>query len=365
MSETGMVVHVEWVPSASNKADKLTCVPSLFTKCLKAKSDKPDVTAASVSKPIVSALLLSEIADAQKRDDDIVRTVNNIVSGSDSVADIYKSVRHQLVVEDGVLCRSVKFPPNDTSVVPVVPQPLQRRVVCRAHAVSGHGNWEVAWKLVRSACYFANMAAMCQSIVQSCSACAAANPTRGPSAQPSRAVVPSGPWNVIQVDNLELGPSKNHQYHCVLVCTDMFTKWVEVVPLRRHDGASVAAALVDVCSKWGAPEVVRCDNGSELVNHMTTALYEAFGVRVLRGAVRHPQSQGAAERFNRTLLTLIRKTVAESDDWVVCVEFDVIQVSESTACCDWYFANAGYVWLVTSWPYCGSSARDPVSQCLG
>ena len=160
------------------------------------------------------------------------------------------------------------------------------------------------------------MAAVCQGLVQSCANCVAANTARGPNVQPSRTVVPSGPWNVIQVDTLELGASKNHQYHCVLVCTDMFTKWVEVVPLRHHDGPSVTAALVDICSKRGAPEFVRCDNGTELMNHLTSALYDAFGVCVLRGAVRHPQSQGAEKRFNRTLLTLIRKTVSQCGDWL-------------------------------------------------
>ena len=33
--------------------------------------------------------------------------------------------------------------------------------------------------------------------------------------------------------------------------------------LRHHDGPSVAAALVDICSKWGVPEFVRCDNDTE------------------------------------------------------------------------------------------------------
>ena len=33
------------------------------------------------------------------------------------------------------------------------------------------------------------------------------------------------------------------------------------------------------------------------------------------GAVRHPQSQGSVERFNRTLLTLIHKVLDPEDDW--------------------------------------------------
>ena len=101
----------------------------------------------------------------------------------------------------------------------------------------------------------------------------------------------------------------------MLVCVDAFTKWVEVVPLKCHDASSVAAAFVSVCATWGAPEVVRCDNGTEFVNAIVSALFKAFGVKVQHGAVRHPQSQGSVERFNRTLLTLIRKKLDGSDDW--------------------------------------------------
>ena len=60
---------------------------------------------------------------------------------------------------------------------------------------------------------------------------------------------------------------------------------------------------------------MRCDNGTELFNQVTSALYDAFGVTVKRGAVRHPQSQAVAERFNRTLVNLIRKTLGDAVDW--------------------------------------------------
>ena len=62
----------------------------------------------------------------------------------------------------------MKLPPNDVCTVPVVPKVLQSRVVCRAHAISGHGNWEVTWRLLRSSSFFPNMAAGCQALVQSC-----------------------------------------------------------------------------------------------------------------------------------------------------------------------------------------------------
>ena len=51
----------------------------------------------------------------------------------------------------------MKIPPNNVCVVPVVPESLQWCVVCRAHAISGHGIWEAAWKVLRAECYFPHM----------------------------------------------------------------------------------------------------------------------------------------------------------------------------------------------------------------
>ena len=90
VAETGIVVNVDWVASASNKADKLTRVPASFSKYAKAAS-KPLYETASVCKPVVHAVLLDEIAKSQKSNVDICRTVNSVSCGGE-IADVYKSV---------------------------------------------------------------------------------------------------------------------------------------------------------------------------------------------------------------------------------------------------------------------------------
>ena len=173
----------------------------------------------------------------------------------------------------------------------------------------------------QACCYFPAMALRCQEYVTGCPSCAAASPRRGERVPPKRPGVPSGPWRTVQIDTLELGASQNGRFHCVLVIVDSFTKWVEVVPLPRHDAASVARAFVSVCTHWGPPQIVRCDNGTEFVNAIMDAVFDVFGVRVHHGAVRHPQSQGSTERFNRTLLTLIWKTLEDANDWKSALDF--------------------------------------------
>ena len=109
-----------------------------------------------------------------------------------------------------------------------------------------------------------------------CKSCVAANPRPGEGVPSFRPEMSSSPWSTVYLDTLELGSSQSGRFHCVLVCGDGFTKWVEVVPLKCHDAASVGAAFLSVCARWGPPQVVRTDNGTEFRNAVTHALFEAF-----------------------------------------------------------------------------------------
>ena len=309
-------ISVEWVPSQKNLADRLTRVPASWLKM----PESPVVAAATQSSACAGVhssapLAFDIIRDQQGADTAIQQTVED-VNGMQTVrAKQFQKVAPQLRVRDGVLYRSIKLPPaNEACEVPVIPSLLEQDALRIAHENTGHGSWEVVHEMMRQQCYLPGMARKCQEFVGLCDSCAAANPAAGGHASPTRPEVPARPWQVVAIDTLELGPSRAG-FHCVLVCTDMFTRYVEVIPLKHHDAKSVAEAFASVCCRWGPPEVVRSDNGTEFVNAVMDALYLAFGVEVKHGAVRHPQSQGSVERFNRTLLTLIRKVHSQSNDW--------------------------------------------------
>ena len=320
VATTGIKVIVEWVPSAINRADALTRVPATWLKIAK-EMEKPSVSAACVQ--MEGAIPLQAIVEAQQRNNDVLSAIAHLVEpGAEDVVmpGSYRAVQEQLCVKDGVLYRQVKLPLEGLVTVPVIPAELVSSVVQRAHVKSGHANWETMYYLLRGSCYFAGMASECQRHVRQCQRCVAASHRKGPPAPSCRPDIPGKPWSVVQVDSLELGTDATGAFHGVLVCVDSFTKWPEAVPLRRYDARCVADALVSICCRWGPPEMVRVDNGKEFQNAIVQALFDKFGVVVRTGAVRHPQSQGLVERFNRTLLTLLRKMLETSTDWKTDLE---------------------------------------------
>ena len=116
--------------------------------------------------------------------------------------------------------------------------------------------------MLRARLFFPGIAATCQEYLASCERCVAANTSRGPSVRATRACSPGRPWSEVVLDTLELGAQGSSSNHCVLICVDMFSKWLELVPLRRNDALSVASAFVKICAVWGAPDIVRTDNGT-------------------------------------------------------------------------------------------------------
>ncbi|XP_065182720.1 uncharacterized protein LOC135813558 [Sycon ciliatum] len=314
IATAGLVVTIEWVPTDQNRADVLTRVPPTWVKFCKALlgDSESDVAGAAVVLP--GPIPLAKIVAKQGTDDQILAAVAQLESGA-TVTAPYAAAASQLEIDDGVLVRSIKLPVEGLVRVPVVPQSLVADVVSNAHQISGHASWEVMYRMIRSRCFFPGIASACHQHVDSCTQCKSASGRKGARAAPTRADIPGSPWSEVTIDTLELGGDGSGKYGCVLVCVDNFTKWVEVCPLRRHDAVSVAAAFSAMCFRWGAPEVVRLDNGVEFRNAIVESLFRLMGVRVRTGAVRHPQSQGTAERFNRTLLTLIRKTLEESPNW--------------------------------------------------
>lgn len=60
---------------------------------------------------------------------------------------------------------------------------------------------------------------------------------------------------------------KGHVY--ALTVTDLFTKWVVGVPLKKSS-AEVSKALVDTFYMYGAPKKIITDHGREFVNQVHT-----------------------------------------------------------------------------------------------
>ena len=104
------------------------------------------------------------------------------------------------------------------------------------------------------------------------------------------------PWAVVASDLMEFPQSKG-QYKYVVVFQDLFTRWVELRPLRRATGKNLAAALEElVLCRWGTPDYLLTDNGKEFDNKDLARTLEEYGVTRVTSPIPSPGQPGRAQQ---------------------------------------------------------------------
>ena len=106
---------------------------------------------------------------------------------------------------------------------------------------------------------------------------------------------------MVAVDILSVPVSTNGN-KCLLVVQDCFTKWADAIPLPNQKAVTITKALVNLFATMGLPQT-RARTFESTVLKQTL---DAFGIQKSRTTAYHPQGDGLVERFNRSLLQLLR-----------------------------------------------------------
>ena len=101
----------------------------------------------------------------------------------------------------------------------------------------------------------------------------------------------------------------------ILVIQDYFTKWVTAIPLPNQSAATITSALINLFSQMGIPNAIHSDQGRNFENAILKQSLYAFGISKSHTTTYHPGGDGMVERFNRSLLQLLRTYVKTESDW--------------------------------------------------
>ena len=117
-------------------------------------------------------------------------------------------------------------------------------------------------------------------------------------------IITKRPMEMMQVDLIDLSrfPYKNVLNHTViLVCIDLFSKYVLLRPLRTKESTNVALAFKNILHNGFVPEVVQSDAGSEFKGGPFQEICRRHGIKQKFGTAGKPNTQGGVERVNGTI----------------------------------------------------------------
>ena len=110
------------------------------------------------------------------------------------------------------------------------------------------------------------------------------------------------PMEWVHIDLLRPFPESQLGNKYVFMVVDQFTKWVPDQGAR-----SVARVFMDnFISRLGSPCIIHSDQGRQFESDLFTALCTLLEVTKTRTTGYHPSGNGQVERYNRTLMSLIR-----------------------------------------------------------
>ena len=153
--------------------------------------------------------------------------------------------------------------------------------------------------------------------VRECDECQRRNPPPRKPQAPLGTITASYPFEKITWDIMGPLPVSQRGYQCILVVTDIFTKWVEAFPLRDTVATTLAKVLVDeVICRYGVPKSIHSDQGANLCSSVVQGVCNLLNIDQTRTSAYHPMGNGQVERFNRTIEAMLAKVVKESQrDW--------------------------------------------------
>lgn len=302
--------ELKYRPGASNRnADVLSRLP------LETGSDRQAQVETAVVESEASTEAEDHWKDWQEKDQTVAQMKGWVVRNSFPGAEERKACLpatkrllrewSRLHIQEGVLQRRAQERHTGLSLYQiVVPKDKTHKLWEKYHTASGHMGMAKIEGLLRKTFYWPGMGADLQEWASKCAICT--QQKRGPEVRaPLVPILASYPLETVSIDYLSLG-RHGDTYPYLLVITDLFSKYGWAVPTKDQTAATTARALWrHLIQPWGCPERILSDQGAAFESTMVAQLCSLYGCAKVRTTPYRPQGNGACERFNKTVLSLL------------------------------------------------------------
>ena len=161
--------------------------------------------------------------------------------------------------------------------------------------------------------YWMNMRRPVTKFIRQCYACSKAKSSRLPPV-PASSHNPTGPRETFCSDLMGPYPAGKKYNKYLLVFIDLFSKFVEMFPLRTATAENLVDKTWQLICRWGTPRSLIVDNGSQYASKKFHDFCLDVGINVFHISAYHAQAN-PCERVNQTIKQVIITTIENMKDW--------------------------------------------------
>ena len=253
----------------------------------------------------------------QRADPTISRVVHGIEHNTkpdaneiqlDPLLQNYIDVWKSLTVESGLL----RHCPEGRNYSRIVVPPTLRTDVMRSLHVPAHHGYENTLRRIAQRFRWPRVRGDVSVFIRNCDVCDRDRNSNPNLRAPLGQLPADTAFGVLYIDivggqgSLSVGASPKS----ILSMIDGLTGWAEAIPIVDQLAKTVADAVyVHWISRYGVPEQIHSDRGVQFESAIFDELCTTFGIDKTRMTPYRPQANGKCERFNRTLVSMLRRAV--------------------------------------------------------
>ena len=216
-----------------------------------------------------------------------------------------------------VLYRRVKIKDKQPEWQFVVPRSWRGRALKGCHDDAAHLGVQRTVELLQERFWWPRMAQEAAEYCKRCKTCTLV--TGKVEKEPLIQIHVTAPGDLYHIDFTKLPAPLATRLKCpvnVMVVTDHFTRFAQAYITKDQSAVESAGAVFTHCNLFGIPARILTDQGKNFESKLMQELCKQMGVKKIRTSPGHPQCNGQAERFNRTLYQMIQKLEPhQKEEW--------------------------------------------------
>ena len=225
----------------------------------------------------------------------------------------YKRYHKSMKIKSGIL---FKVDQEQNSIV--LPFKMIVEVVYKTHTQLGHIGRYKLQAIILKQFWHPALNKITRDVCRSCIHCQRHKVSRQYVEPPMYKIQTAYPFELLAMDLLML-PEAKTRTKTVVVAIDHFSKWVSIIPIADKKSSTVSKVLHEkiLPNLPKLPDVVLSDNGPEFRAQEFKMVLDQYNIKHIRTTPNKPSSNGCVERFNRTIIQILKGLVTENPkSWI-------------------------------------------------